>query len=414
VGSPVLGTGSAITFAPQTLEGAYTVLATNTITSCVRNMSGAAVVSVTPVVVPAVSLSLSTDNTVCAGTPVMYTATAVNGGTSPTYTWAVNSVPVSAATSASYMFTPSNGDIITVSLTGSTACSVPAVVTAGVTMTVNANQTPLVSITADPAGTICKGASVTFAATPTFGGSAPVYSWMRNGVYAGAGPSFTVVPDDNDIVNCTMTSNYSCRTTTSATSTDIVLNVEEPPVPVVVVSTDAGPDGIKPGVPVTFTATVVNAGATPQMQWIVNGTEIAGATTFTFVSTMLEHLDTITCRVLASGACGGTYTYNSIVLYLNGVGVAGVPVTDMDIRILPNPSKGTFNIKGYMGTAASDDVQVQVTNMLGQVVYNKVATTKNGTINEQIVLDNTISNGMYLVNLISGNRSKVFHVTVSH
>ena len=46
VGSPVAGTGSAISFGNQTAAGTYTVVATNVVTSCMTNMTGSATVSI--------------------------------------------------------------------------------------------------------------------------------------------------------------------------------------------------------------------------------------------------------------------------------------------------------------------------------------------------------------------------------
>src|SRR5206468_3210854 len=46
VGSPVAGTGSALSFGNQTTAGTYTVVATNSSTSCQNDMSGNAVIAV--------------------------------------------------------------------------------------------------------------------------------------------------------------------------------------------------------------------------------------------------------------------------------------------------------------------------------------------------------------------------------
>jgi hypothetical protein len=51
VGSPVAGTGSAISFGNQTAVGTYTVVATNTTTGCTSNMTGSAVVTTVSLVV---------------------------------------------------------------------------------------------------------------------------------------------------------------------------------------------------------------------------------------------------------------------------------------------------------------------------------------------------------------------------
>jgi len=46
VGSPVTGTGTLISFGMQTVAGSYTVVATNTVTGCVNNMTGSATVAI--------------------------------------------------------------------------------------------------------------------------------------------------------------------------------------------------------------------------------------------------------------------------------------------------------------------------------------------------------------------------------
>jgi hypothetical protein len=48
VGTPVAGTGSAISFGLQTAAGTYTVIATNTTTNCTASMNGSAIVTINP------------------------------------------------------------------------------------------------------------------------------------------------------------------------------------------------------------------------------------------------------------------------------------------------------------------------------------------------------------------------------
>ena len=63
-GSPVAGTGSAISFGNQTAVGTYTVVATNTLGSCTSNMTGSVTVSINPLP----SMQISGNTSVCAGT----------------------------------------------------------------------------------------------------------------------------------------------------------------------------------------------------------------------------------------------------------------------------------------------------------------------------------------------------------
>ncbi|WP_343633648.1 T9SS type A sorting domain-containing protein [Fluviicola sp.] len=86
--------------------------------------------------------------------------------------------------------------------------------------------TPAVLITAS-ATSICQGESVTFTATPTYGGTAPSYQWKINGTNVGTNsPSFTssTLANANNVV-CVMTSNAACASPLTATSNTIVMTV---------------------------------------------------------------------------------------------------------------------------------------------------------------------------------------------
>jgi len=79
---------------------------------------------------------------------------------------------------------------------------------------------------------------------------------------------------------------------------------------------------------------------------------------------------------------------------------------------VPNPNKGTFTLKGSLGTSTDEEITVEVTNMLGQVVYNGNIVAHNGELNEKISLKSDLANGMYILSLRSGTDSKVFHVAI--
>ena len=116
-----------------------------------------------------VSVSIAaTENPVCAGTSVTYTATPTNGGTLPAYQWKVNGNSV-GTNSATYSYIPANNDIITCVLTSNATCATgnPATSNA-ITMTVNSTLPVSVSITATE-NPVCAGTSVTYTATPTNG-----------------------------------------------------------------------------------------------------------------------------------------------------------------------------------------------------------------------------------------------------
>lgn len=87
-----------------------------------------------------------------------------------------------------------------------------------------------VSIAAVPTGAICSGTSVTFTASPVNGGTSPDYQWKVNGGNVGTGAVYTSTTLANtDVVTCVMTSNESCVTGSPATSNDVIIAVNEPP-----------------------------------------------------------------------------------------------------------------------------------------------------------------------------------------
>jgi hypothetical protein len=83
-----------------------------------------------------------------------------------------------------------------------------------------------------------------------------------------------------------------------------------------------------------------------------------------------------------------------------------------DVSVIPNPNKGAFTIKGAFGTLQTEEVTLEVTDMLGQSVYRSKVMTTDGKINERVILSNTLSNGMYILSLRTDTQSEVFHFVV--
>lgn len=403
------GTGGPIDFGAQVAAGSYTVVATNATTGCQSTMSGTATIVVNAVVTPSITISTPSGDTVCEGTIVNYTATTTNGGSAPTYQWAVNGAV--AGVGDAYSYSPANGDVVNVTLTSSEVCATPVSVSASMTMNVDPNKNPAVAVMTNPGTLVCQGTSVTFTASPSYGGAAPSYSWIKNGVPAGSSPSYSYVPGNGDVVYCVMTSNYHCRLANTATSAHVNMEVAPSVNPAVTVTANPGTN-IAAGQSVTFTAAVVNGGPTPSYQWLVNGTPVAGATLPSYTTSNLANKDTVACQVLSSGGCAGLLGSGGVRVNVHGVGVQQVSIANSDIKLLPNPNKGIFTVKGTLGFETNEEVSLEVTNMLGQVIYKSAVQAHNGDINERIELGNGIANGMYILSLRSGGESKVFHLVI--
>jgi hypothetical protein len=409
-GSPVHGTGSSVSFGLQTEGSLYVAVATDTATGCTSNMSGTATVNVIPTVMPSVSILSSLGDTVCSGISVTYSAAPVNGGTSPGYQWSINGVTVGSG--SSYTYLPVNGDTVSVTLTSSAACPAPATATDMLEMMVNANVMPIVSVTALTGDTICSGSIAAFSASSVYGGSAPAYSWILNSNPVATGTTYSYTPSNGDILFCKLTSNYQCVLSATAVSNYETMVVQPGGTAVVTVAvsygTSAGPVVYNTG----FTASVTNGGFSPSYQWLINGAVIAGATNATYTAPSLTSGDVVSCYVIVNSTCGTQSVEGSATVISANVGVQPVVNGSGDIRLSPNPNKGQFTISGNVGIAGESEYTLEITDLLGQVIYKTVVTAHNGQLNERVVLDNSVANGMYLLNLRSGNDNRVFHMVV--
>ena len=83
-----------------------------------------------------------------------------------------------------------------------------------------------------------------------------------------------------------------------------------------------------------------------------------------------------------------------------------------EMRILPNPNKGVFSVSGVTGTGGDEVLTLQVTDLVGQVIYTSKSIATNGVINEKVVLNNALANGMYLLNVTTATGNNVFHFVV--
>jgi hypothetical protein len=408
-GSNPTGTGHALNYGLESLPDTYTVVATDNATGCTNNMTGNAVIGISSPVTPTISISTSTD-TVCAGSSAKFTSSITNGGSIPAYNWMVNGV--SMGTSNTFTYTPTLGDSVTAMLTSNATCVLPANVTSSaVYMGVNPGVTPSVAIST-PNTVVCAGTTpVTFTATPVHPGTAPVYQWKLNGNIAGTNSStFSTVVKDKDVVFAVLASNEACNLVPFVLSTPITMTVNTTPTPDFYISALPG-TSVQKGQPVTFTAWVSNTTGTFKYQWSVNGAAVTGATNGTYVTTTLATNDMVSCTVSSVSSCGIVTGSHDLFMTVGTTGITQVNITG-DVRVIPNPNKGTFTVKGSLGTTDDQEVTMEITNMLGQVVYNNKVMAQGGNINQQIQLSNTLANGMYILNLRSGVDTKSFHFVI--
>jgi hypothetical protein len=95
-----------------------------------------------------------------------------------------------------------------------------------------------------------------------------------------------------------------------------------------------------------------------------------------------------------------------------GVGVDLVTNKEIELRLQPNPNKGIFTVKGTVGITDQREAFIEVTDMLGQVVYEAKVEIRDSMVNERIELNNTLANGTYLLHFRMGGDKAVFHFVI--
>ena len=202
--------------------------------------------------------------------------------------------------------------------------------------------------------------------------------------------------------------------TTSCTSNMVgtaVVTVDSSYSPLVIIAAHPSAS-ILSGQPDTLTAIVTNGGPAVTYKWYKNGTLITGATSSVYISNTFSNHDSVTCIVTSHSACGNNTSSNSLIISVINVGVKQVPSLGSDIRLFPNPNMGLFTVMGSLGTTYDQEVTLTITDMLGKVIYKNNVIALNGNINEQLVLNSSLANGMYLLEVHSESENAVFHFVI--
>jgi len=82
-----------------------------------------------------------------------------------------------------------------------------------------------------------------------------------------------------------------------------------------------------------------------------------------------------------------------------------------DIKLFPNPNNGLFML-AIGGVADNQEATLQVSNLLGEVVYTSSAHSSNGTIRKEIDLTN-VSAGTYFVRVVTATKVYVSKVLIT-
>ncbi len=249
---------------------------------------------------------------------------------------------------------------------------------------------PSVASAVITAGTnpICAGQSVTFTATPTNGGTTPVYQWKVNGVNAGTNsPTFTTTSlTTGQIVTCVLTSNLPGVTGSPATSSGITMTVNA-----------------LPAVPtITQLGLVLTSSSLTGNQWYMGGIIIPAATSPVY-TVLLPAIFTLKVTV------NGCTSPSSLPVNVSTLGIEKQGDTDF-FNVYPNPSEGICTVS--FNAATADSYRLVFTNALGQMVYQESLKNFGGEYSKQIDVSQ-FGKGIYLINLSSSDTQIVKKVFVN-
>jgi hypothetical protein len=337
-------------------------------------------------------------DSLCNGASILLSDATANGTWSRTNT---------AASVINGIVTALSAGIDTVNYTVSNSCLTRA---ASKTITIDPILIPSVSIlsAAGMGDTVCGYVLSHFSALTVNGGDAPAYRWAVNGTTVDTGASYSYMPVNNDVISITLTSNASCARPATVIVSD-TLTVLPALIPIVNISATPGII-FNRGDNVTFTAAVTNGGTMPTYQWLVNNIAVPGAVTSVYTTDSLTDNDSVSCYVTSNGECGGYATFNSVMVTVGTTGIG--KLTANGLWIFPNPNDGQFTVKGLASNAADKEVTLEITDMLGHVVYKSKATIQKGNINEQIMLDTNIPKGLYMLNISSDSGRWIYRFAV--
>lgn len=298
----------------------YYAASINDLTGCESSTRTAVTLTITAV--PAASITATGPTSFCEGSAVLLVA---NSGSS--YTWSDGSITGSILVNTSGTYT------VTVTNNGCVSTSAP--------VTVTVNPIPSADVTASGPLAFCAGNSVTLSAP-----AGNAYSWSNGNT------SQTITVNNSGSYTVTVTNGFGC----TATSTASVVAVSPNPV----VTLSATPyQNLYPGITTNLTAQVTPAG-TYAYSWFKNGSPLTGVTGNTISNINLSQLGQYSVRVQNQTGLPCASTSNVVSI--------GDSATNR-LFILPNPSKGQFEVAYY--AAGAEQYTLSVFDSRGALAFRK-------------------------------------------
>ena len=225
---------------------------------------------------------------------------------------------------------------------------------------VTVQSTPSPAITANGPLLFCEGETVTLTTASNQG----AYLWDITG---GTNPS-TVVEESGDYF-VTVTNQFGCVGVSNIIAVDVT------PMDDAIILENGNDLTVDP--PGTG------------YQWFLNGDPIPGATgiDYTAIQSGNYHVEYI--------GPNGCPTSTPVLEFTIQVGVDEYSIFDA-LDVYPNPGKGEFTVRGILPT--TEDVTIEVTNMLGQALQATIRVSDTNDFNQPVNISG-FANGVYFVRI---------------
>ena len=352
----------------------------DTITMVVGNPGSVSTISIlTPIV------------SICEGDQITFTSSITNGGNYPSYYWEVNGLVVGTNSNELTISNLSDNDEVFCSLISSDGCLTTTQSGSNtITMTVYPVATPEVIIAGG--SIICIGVNAIFTSSSTDEGTSPIYNWYVNSntTAIGSGPSLTTSAlNHEDTLFCVLINNDPCTTVNYDVSNKIVITVQSNVIPTVVTtsSTTVGCEGELIG----FSTAVTGEGSLPGYQWLLNGSNIAGAISPTYSSSTLSDQDEVSCVLASSLSCASVsnVTSNGIPLVINPMPT--LTVTQNGLQLTADEVGATYQwVDCSNGNMAIAGATSQSFNVTANGQYAVVVSNGNCSDTSSCISINTV------------------------
>lgn len=272
------------------------------------------VVQIVSSLTPVVTIEFDAPEPFCPNTNVTFNAVPTHGGTNPQYTWTIDGSPAGSGASLNALITTAGNHTVQVAMVSNASClSTPNANSGVVNFSVQNSVAPTVQIVSSAGSIVCPTDELTFEVSSQSGqGANPDYQWRINNILQPINAD-NITVDVSDYTSgfsiyCTMISDLACANPGSANSTTIQITVTpSAPAAVNVTVSDAS---VCDGTQVTFQASGINGGNSPQYQWKLNNSNV-GPNSTTYQSSALNDGDIVTCQLTSSAACASPQVVNS-------------------------------------------------------------------------------------------------------